>query len=98
MAETTSGRIERERMDQPHIAGRRIAVLQIPDLVKAGGDSPETVAEPFDLDRADVYRARAYYYGHPEELRTTRDVRERAFEWAKQRAEKDRPAGVQPPG
>lgn len=71
---------------------------QIHDLVKAGGDSPETVADTSDLGLADVYRALAYYYGHPEELRTTRDDRERAFEWAKQRAEEDRPAGVQPPG
>lgn len=97
MAETTTGRIERELMNEPHIADRRISVLRIYDLVKDGGDSPETVADTFDLDLADVYRALAYYYDHPDEMRAIRDDRERAFEWAKKRAERDRPADVQPP-
>lgn len=97
MAETTTGRIERELMDEPHIAGRRLSVLRIYDLVKGRGDSPETVASTFDLDLADVYRALAYYYDHPDEMRAIREDRERAFEWAKGRAEADRPAGVEPP-
>lgn len=31
MPEPTTGRIERELMDEPHIAGRRISVLRIYD-------------------------------------------------------------------
>lgn len=97
MAESTTGRIEHELMDEPHIAGRRISVLRIYDLVKAGEDSPETVADTFDLDLADIYHALAYYYDHPDDMQTIREHRTRAFEWAKGRAEEDRPAGVQPP-
>lgn len=97
MSESTTGRIEHELMDEPHIAGRRISVLRIYDLVIAGGDSPETVAETFDLDLADIYHALAYYYDHPEEMRTIRADRTRAFEWAKRRAEEDRPPGVHTP-
>lgn len=97
MAESTTGRIERELMDEPHIAGRRISVLRIYDLVKGSGDSPETVAETFDLNLADVYRALAYYYDHPDEMVAVREERRQAFEWAKRQAETDRPPGVRPP-
>lgn len=97
MAESTTGRIERELMDEPHIAGRRISVLRIYDLVKSSGDSPEAVADTFDLDLADVYRALAYYYDHPDEMRAIREDRERAFEWATQQAESDRPPDVNSP-
>lgn len=96
MAESTAGRIQRELMDEPHIAGRRLSVLRIYDLVKGSGDSPENVAETFDLDLAEVYHALAYYYDHPQEMRSVQEDRDRAFEWAKKRSERDRPPGVNP--
>lgn len=73
MTESTTGRIEHELMDEPHIAGRRISVLRINDLVKDGEDSPETVADTFDLDLADIYHALAYYYEHPDEMAAIRE-------------------------
>lgn len=93
MAETTAGRIERELMDEPHIAGRRISVLQIHDLVQGRGDRPEAVAETFDLNIADVYRALAYYYDHADEMESIREARRRAYE----AIEVDRPPDVEPP-
>lgn len=93
MAETTTGGIERELMDEPHIAGRRISVLQIHDLVQGRGDRPEAVAETFDLGLADVYRALAYFYDHPDEMEAVREARRQAFD----AIEIDRPPGVEPP-
>lgn len=93
MAETRTGRIERDLMDEPHIAGRRISVLQIYDLVHGRGDKPEAVAETFDLDLADVYHALAYYHDHLDEMAAVREERRQAYE----AIEVDRPPGVEPP-
>lgn len=93
MAESTTSRIVRELMDEPHIAGRRISVLQIHDLVKGRGDSPEDVAETFDLDLADVYHALAYYFENRDEMETIREERRELFE----SIDIDRPPGVNPP-
>lgn len=57
---------------EPRIEGRRIGVLHVATRVLDRGDEPEEVAAEFDLDLADVYRALAYYYDHPEEMREWR--------------------------
>lgn len=93
MAESTTSRIVRELMNEPHVAGRRISVLQIHDLVKCRGDSPEEVADMFDLDLADVYHALAYYFDNREEMEAVRDERRALFE----SIDIDRPSGVNPP-
>lgn len=79
-------------MTEPHVAGRRISVIQIYDLVYGRGDSPERVAETFDLDIADVHRALAYYYDHEEEMERYRTERREACE----AIDVDRPPGVEP--
>lgn len=54
--------------DEPHIAGRRITVRFVQQQVEGRGLDPETVADRYDLDVADVYRALTYYHDHPEEM------------------------------
>lgn len=93
MAEPKTARIARELMDEPHVAGRRISVLQLHDFVEGRGDSPEEVAETFDLDLADVYHALAYYHDNREEMETVREKRRELFE----SIDIDRPPGVNPP-
>lgn len=53
----------------PRIDGRRIGVHHIAKRVIDAGEPPEQVAADYDLDIADVHRALAYYYDHPEEMR-----------------------------
>ena len=59
----------------PRIEGRRIGVHHVAKRVIDAGESPEQVAADFDLDIADVHRALAYYYDHPEEMRTIQVAR-----------------------
>ena len=54
----------------PRIDGRRIGVHHIAKRVIDAGEPPEQVAADYDLDIADVHRALAYYYDHPDEMRT----------------------------
>lgn len=63
-------RIVRELHDEPHLEGRRITVQFIKEQVEERGLDPRTVADRYDLDVADVYRALTYYHDHPEEMRT----------------------------
>ena len=60
---------------QPHLNGHRISVLQVAEWVHEEGMEPETVAQEFDLDLADVYRALTYYYDHIDEMATWREQR-----------------------
>lgn len=80
MAERKTRRVVRELMGEPHIAGRRISVRQVYALVEERGVNPETVADRFDLDVADVYHALAYYHDHPREMSDVEATREDAFE------------------
>jgi len=94
MAEGETHRIARESMSEPHIRGRRISVRQVHDLVENRGEDPESVADRYDLDVADVYHALAYYHDHPREMREVTEKREEAAEAF--RASIDRPSGVEP--
>jgi len=94
MAERESRRIAHDLMDEPHIAGRRISVRQVYALVETRGVDPETVADRFDLDVADVYHALAYYHDHPREMTEVEAEREAAM--ATFRESVDRPEGVEP--
>lgn len=53
----------------PRIDSRRIGVHHIAKRVIDAGEPPEQVAADYDLDIADVHRALAYYYDHPDEMR-----------------------------
>ena len=66
---------------EPRIEGRRIGVLHVATRV-LDDETPEEVAADFDLDLADVYRALAYYYDHPEEMRALRRQKRKAAEQA----------------
>lgn len=57
----------------PRIDGRRIGVHHIVRRVIDAGEPPAQVAADYDLHLADVYRALAYYYDHPGELREDLD-------------------------
>lgn len=65
---------------QPRIAGSRISVLQIYELVEGRGDTVETVASRYDLDVADVYHALAYYHDNVEEMTEVRRRRGETIE------------------
>jgi uncharacterized protein (DUF433 family) len=70
MAQRTVGIVRDEGVmgGEPRIDGRRIAVRQIAEWVEDGDLSAKTVADRYDLDIADVYRALTYYHEHPAEM------------------------------
>lgn len=78
-----SARIVQEVHDEPHIEGSRITVRHVYERVHGRGLRPETVAERYNLDIADVYHALAYYHEHPEEMREVEQRRDDAIESAR---------------
>lgn len=66
--------------DEPHVEGRRITVRFIRTQVEERGLAPQTVADRYDLDLADVYQALAYYHDHPEEMSAVTADRERTID------------------
>lgn len=89
-------RIAQDLLDEPHIQGRRIPVLTIVERVEGRGLGPQTVAERYDLDVAEVYSALLYYHDHPSEFEELRQ--ERADIMREIEADIDRPDDVNPPG
>ena len=77
----------------PRIDGTRLGVYRVHELVERRGLEPRTVADRFDVDVADVYRALAYYHEHPTEMAA---ISERRTE--RQRAAEDDPRVVTGPG
>lgn len=96
MAERETRRVVHDLMDEPHVAGRRVSVRQVYALVEERGVEPETVADRYDLDVADVYHALAYYHDHPREMGAVGDERDEAFEAFRNSIE--RPDDVEPDG
>ncbi|MGB9966247.1 DUF433 domain-containing protein [Halobacterium hubeiense] len=90
-------RVTQDLLDEPHIEGRRISVLQLHDRVKELGADPENVADEYALDVADVYRALAYYYENPEEMQAARARRESDLRDLRENIASNRPDGVSPP-
>ena len=80
-----SARIVQEVHDEPHIEGSRITVRHVYERVHGRGLRPETVAERYNLDIADVYHALAYYHEHPEEMREVERRRDEAIESAREK-------------
>jgi len=56
MATQTAG-IAEELLDEPHVEGRRMSVLQLRDRVEKLGETPQAVTEEYALDVAAVYQA-----------------------------------------
>lgn len=94
MAERETRRIAHDLIDEPHVVGRRISVRQVYALVEERGVDPETVADRYDLDVADVYHALAYYHDHPREMSDVESERDAAF--AEFRDSIERPADIDP--
>ncbi|MCD2201726.1 DUF433 domain-containing protein [Halobacterium sp. KA-4] len=90
-------RVTQELLDEPHIEGRLISVLQLHDRVKELGADPEDVADEYALDVADVYRALAYYYENPEEMKAVRERRETDLRDLRENIASNRLDGVSPP-
>jgi uncharacterized protein (DUF433 family) len=80
-----SARIVQEVHDEPHIEGSRITVRHVYERVHGRGLRPETVAERYNIDIADVYHALAYYHEHPEEMREVERRRDEAIESAREK-------------
>lgn len=89
--------IVQELMDEPHVTGRRVTVLQLYERVEELGKDPHDVAAEYDLDVATVYNALAYYHTNPEEMSRIRNRRETTEAQLRERANQTRPAGVSPP-
>lgn len=94
MAERGTRRVAHDLMGEPHISGHRISVRQVYALVEERGVEPETVADRYDLDVADVYHALAYYHDHPREMNEVEAEREDAMDTFRESIE--RPDGVEP--
>jgi len=90
--------IAHDLMDEPHVAGRRVSVLQLYERVEEVGLDPHEVADQYDLDVAPVYYALAYYHANTEEMQEVRDQRETAASELREAATQNRPEGVTPPG
>jgi len=96
MATQTAG-VAEELLDEPHVEGRRISVLQLRDRVEEVGDTPQAAAADYDLDVAAVYQALAYYHTHKEKLEGVRERRERETAALRREVAANRPDGVAPP-
>ena len=94
MADSGVQRVAHDLLGEPHIRGRQISVRQIATLAEEQDAEPETVADRFGLDVADVYHALAYYHDHPGEMQAVK--RERAEAIAAFSEEIERPDGVDP--
>jgi uncharacterized protein (DUF433 family) len=81
---------------KPRIAGRRIGVHQVVSLVVDGDLAPEEMAVRYDLELADIHRAIAYYYDHPEEIRAVQKRRREKIENADPTRPED--LGIEPRG
>jgi uncharacterized protein (DUF433 family) len=94
MAGREARRVAHDLLGQPHIAERRISVRQVYALVEKRGVDPETVADRYDLDVADVYHALPYYHDPPREMRDVEAEREEAMETFRESIA--RPDGIEP--
>ncbi|MFC6942820.1 DUF433 domain-containing protein [Salinirubellus sp. GCM10025818] len=88
--------IAHDLMDEPHVAGRRVSVLQLYERVEELGLDPHDVADQYDLDVAEIYYALAYYHANPEEMQRVREERETTAAELRERADQTRPEGVTP--
>ena len=61
---------------KPRLEGTRIGVFQLGRRVRTRNESPEAVADAFDLDAAEVTAAVEYYDEHPELMETLRSQHE----------------------
>lgn len=75
---------------EPRLAGTRVGVLDIYELVVDGGNPPADVADQLDRSLGEIYAALAYYHEQPEAMRQLRRDR-------KQRQDDLAETALQPP-
>jgi uncharacterized protein (DUF433 family) len=88
--------VERELLDEPHVAGRRVSVLQLYEQVEGAGRHPADVAAQLDLAVGDVYAALAYYYEHADEMATIRSERAARRDQIRREITDERPDDISP--
>lgn len=71
---------------EPRLAGHRISVLQVADMVLESEYDPEYVADQLEISLAAVHAALSYYYAHPAEMDSVRDRHRRLDEEISERA------------
>lgn len=54
--------------EEPCVAGTRVPIRRIGNLVGHHGAEPTATAEHYGITLSDVHRALAYYYDHPDEM------------------------------
>lgn len=91
-----ASRISHERMDEPHIRGRRVSVLQLYEQVETRGIDPAEVASQLALDVLDVNAALQYYEENPEEMAEVRAERRATEEKLGPEITSERPNDVSP--
>lgn len=64
----------------PRVEGTEATVLDVYQLARENGESPEGVAETLGITLAEVYEALAYFYNHPDEMHEARDIKEQMGE------------------
>jgi uncharacterized protein (DUF433 family) len=64
---------------EPRIAGTRISVRHVANLVVDSGRSPAYVADQLDISLAAAYEAVAYYYNNIDEMRALEEENADAF-------------------
>jgi uncharacterized protein (DUF433 family) len=79
-----AGRIDRDLMDEPHLAGHRVSVRRVQVLVEQRDIEPRAVADRLGLDLADVYRALAYYHDNPGEMHEVEQRRDERIEQSRE--------------
>lgn len=72
---------------KPRLAGRRVSVLQVAELVVDYGDDPADVADQLELSLAEVHEALAYYYTNIDEMETYRRRREELVDTLEQESQ-----------
>jgi Protein of unknown function (DUF433). len=90
--------IAHDLIDEPHVTGRRVSVLQLYERVEELGLDAHEVADDYDLDVSAVYYALAYYHANPEEMQEVRQQRDATAAELRDAATQTRPDGVTPPG
>lgn len=94
---THADRIDSTLMDIPHVAGRRISVIQLYRQITEGEWGYYELAEELKLDPAAIRAAVAYYTEHREEMEEIRGRMEREKAALRDKVASERPDGVSPP-
>lgn len=91
-----ASRISHERMDEPHVRGRRVSALQLYEQVETRGPDPAEVASQLAFNVLDVNAALQYYGEDPEEMAKVRVERRATAEKLGPEIASERPNDVSP--